>query len=75
MLLIDFQDLTEDEYAMLFGIVNVLYSNENIEYDEESIKWIRKDVFVQKFMSAEKKILKEFKPVYDSLKKKIKIVT
>lgn len=75
MVIIDFSDLTEDEHAMLFGIVNLLSPNKAMEYDEKTIKWMRKEIFVKRIIEANKHVIEEYKPIYDSLKKKIKIVT
>jgi hypothetical protein len=67
------KSLTDDELQLLFYVVNVLSPTTlpQIEYDYNSITWIRHQLLIQKLISVEPQIKDEFKEVFDRLMSKL----
>ena len=67
------EELTEDELALLFFIVNVASPIDcpKMEFDKNSIKWFRHDMLVKKILDVFPKLNREGHATYSSLLKKL----
>lgn len=75
MILIDFSSFTEEEEAMLFYIVNVIFPMElpKMEFDRDTIRWFKQDMFIKKLVDAFPRVKEESYPIYSSMLTKLKI--
>jgi len=67
------EELTEDELAILFYIVNVVFpmTCPKMEFDMNSIKWHKHDMLVKKLLDAFPRLKQEGHATYSSLLAKL----
>lgn len=70
---VQLESLTPDERDMLFFIVNVLAPTTapKIEYDLNTIKWLRHEMLARKILDSFNQVTKEAHPIYSSLLAKL----
>ena len=67
------EELTEDELSLLFYILNVVSPIDfpKMEFDMNSIKWLKHDMLVKKILDVFPKLNQEGHATYSSLLKKL----
>ena len=73
MTLVQLESLVDDELAILFHVVNVIdpMPFPKMEFDMNSIKWMRRDILVKKLIDAFPRLKPEAHATYVSLMNKL----
>lgn len=68
------EECTEPELELLLFVVNVIFPTIGIEYDLNSIKWMKQDVLIKKLQDSFPKLNSEGHPIFISLMSRFGIV-